>query len=335
MSNATQTLTHWPALHGDAFAGRRVCVTGGAGFIGSHLVAALLALGAKVSVIDDLSEGSEDNLAAIGATDRVSLVRGTILDVDAVKRAADGAELVFHLAALVSVPRSVKEPRLNHDINCTGTMNVLLAARDAGAKRVMFSASSSAYGNSEVLPKVEMMTELPMSPYAATKLAGEQYVRSFANCYPLDAVSLRYFNIFGPRQKANSAYAGVVAAFASTLLKGVAPTIHGDGTASRDFTFVHNAVHANLLAARRERPFKGMTINVATGQRLTVKDLAVTMARLLGREDLQPKFGPPRPGDVMHSQADLTRAKAELGYEPIVSFEQGLGATLEWYRTQA
>jgi UDP-glucose 4-epimerase len=321
--------TDWKQLHGDAFAGKRVCVTGGCGFIGSHVAEALTALGAHVNILDDLSEGDERN-----APSSARLVRGSILDLDSLRDAFAAVELVFHLAALVSVPRSVEEPRRFHDVNATGTVNVLEAAQQAGVKRVIYSASSSAYGESTEMPKTEAITQQPLSPYAASKSAGEMYVRAYAACYPTDAVALRYFNIFGPRQKADSAYAGVVAAFARALLRGQPPTIYGDGSASRDFTFVHNAVHANLLAARRAEPFRGCAINVATGQRLTVLQLATTMASLLGRDDLAPRFAPPRPGDVLHSQADLSRARALLGYQPVVSFEDGLRQTLEWYGSQ-
>lgn len=319
--------TDWKRLHDGALAGRRVCVTGGCGFIGSHVAEALVALGADVTILDDLSEGDPNN-----APSSARLVRGSILDREALRDAFAGAELVFHLAALVSVPRSVEEPRRFHDVNATGTVNVLESAQRAGVRRVIYSASSSAYGESPEMPKTENITQQPLSPYAASKSAGEMYVRAFASCYPTDAVALRYFNIFGPRQKADSAYAGVVAAFARMLLGGRPPTIYGDGSASRDFTFVHNAVHANLLAARRDEPFRGEAINVATGQRLTVLQLATTMARVLGRDDLAPRFAPPRPGDVLHSQADLTRARALLGYQPVVSFEDGLRRTLDWYR---
>jgi UDP-glucose 4-epimerase len=324
---STPPQTDWRSLHGDAFANRRVLVTGGCGFIGSHVTDALATLGAAVTVLDDLSEGTTDYLPA-----SARFVRGSLLDPTALAEAMVDAEVVFHLAALVSVPRSVEKPTEYHTVNATGTLNVLETARRCGVRRVVYSASSSAYGDSETLPKTETLSDLPQSPYAASKLVGEHYVRAYARCYPIDAVSLRYFNIFGPRQKADSAYAGVVAAFAKTLLAGKRPTIYGDGTASRDFTFVHNAVHANLLAARRQQPFRGEVINVATARQLTVKQLAEAMARLLGREDLSPHFAPPRAGDVQHSLADLARARRELGYEPIVPFEPGLAATLAWYR---
>jgi UDP-glucose 4-epimerase len=288
-----------------------------------------VALGADVLVYDNLAEGSRANLPA-----ETRLIEGDLADAGKLLEAAAGREVIFHLAALVSVPLSVEEPMRFHEVNAAGTLAVLEAARHAGVRRVVYSASSSAYGDSEVLPKVETMPDLPQSPYAATKLAGEQYVRAHASCYDLDAVSLRYFNIFGPRQKADSAYAGVVAAFAKALLSGRHPTIHGDGTASRDFTFVANVAHANLLAAAHEGPLNGNVFNVATATRHSVADLAVAMARLLGRPELTPTFGPNRPGDVQHSLADLTRAAAVLNYAPIVSFEDGMQKTVAWYTGQ-
>jgi nucleoside-diphosphate-sugar epimerase len=322
--------TDWKLHHADAFRRVRCVVTGGRGFIGSHLVDALLELGADVILYDNLSE-SGDGDPPPGAT----LVKGDLLDAELLTKTVVEfrTQLIFHLAALVSVPRSVEMPKRYHEVNTAGTQNVLDAAVAAEVNRVMYSASSSAYGDAPELPKTETMPELPQSPYAATKLAGEQYLRAYARCYPIDAVSLRYFNIFGPRQKADSAYAGVVAAFAKALLSGVAPKIHGDGSASRDFTFVHNAVHANLLAARRVTPFKGEKINVATGTSQTVLQLARAMAKILGRDDLQPTFTNPRPGDVQHSLASLDRAKRELGYAPIVDFDTGLAETLAWYRS--
>ncbi len=321
--------TNWQNLHGDSFRNVRVLVTGGAGFIGSHLAEALSNLGANVAVLDDLSGSDGSNIAHLK---HVELIRGSILDDDAVAGAVRGARYVFHLAAMVSVPASVANPELYHRVNTHGTVHVLDAARKANVSRVMFSASSSAYGDSEVLPKIESMPPLSMSPYAATKVAGEQYIRAYACSYPIDAVSLRYFNIFGPRQNANSAYAGVIAAFARMLLAGQHPTITGDGTATRDFTYVHNAVHANLLAARHPKRLNGDVINVATARSCTITELATRMAELLGRPDLSPLYVPPRPGDVKHSLADLGKSRAELGFEPIVHFEDGLKATVEWYR---
>lgn len=323
-------IVDWPSLHGDAFAGRTCLVTGGAGFIGSHVADALTALGAKVRVADNLSGGQRENLP-----EAAELIDCDITDAHAVSSAIDGCEFVFHLAALVSVPASVEQPRAYHEVDAGGTVNVLEAARQNGCRRVIYSASSSAYGDSPTLPKHEEMVPKPMSPYAAAKLAGEQYVRSHAAVYDLDAVSLRYFNIYGPRQNANSAYAGVVAAFARDLLAGRRPTIFGDGSASRDFTYVANAVHANLLAARHEGALGGEVYNVGIGRRITVLELAQQMAQAARRPDLQPQFAEPRAGDVPHSLADLTRSRERLGYEPVVEFADGLARTVDWYRSQA
>jgi nucleoside-diphosphate-sugar epimerase len=240
---------------------------------------------------------------------------------------------VFHLAALGSVPHSVARPREYHDVNVTGTLNVLEAARAAGVQRVMYAASSSAYGDTPQLPKVETIPPAPLSPYAANKIAGEAMLAAWSASYGMDTAALRYFNIFGPRQNANSAYAAVIAAFAKAILAGKPPTIYGDGLQSRDFTFVHNAVHANLLAARNATPLGGEVINVACGRSINLNRLAPLMAELLGRPDLKPVYAEARAGDVKHSLADLTRAKSMLGYEPIVDFETGLKPTVEWYRS--
>jgi UDP-glucose 4-epimerase len=326
---ATMVQTNWQQLHGDSFRNVRVLVTGGAGFIGSHLTEALSNLGANVVVLDDLSGSDGSNIAGLK---NVELIKGSILDENALSRAVSGARYVFHLAAMVSVPASVADPQIYHQVNTHGTVHVLDVARKANVQRVMFSASSSAYGDSEVLPKVETMPPMSMSPYAATKCAGEQYIRAYASSYPMDAVSLRYFNIFGPRQNANSAYAGVIAAFAKMLLSGKNPTITGDGTATRDFTFVHNAVHANLLAARHANRLNGDVFNVATATSYTITELATKMAEILGRKDLAPVYLPPRPGDVKHSLADLAKSRKHLDYEPIVHFDEGLRATVEWYQ---
>ena len=320
---------NWKSLHGGHFAGARVLVTGGAGFIGSHLSEALVGLGAKVMVIDDLSGGSQDNLRAFGP---VEFAKGSILDQELLARCAKDCQYVFHLAALGSVPRSVEQPRLYNDVNTTGTLNVLEAGRAAGVKRVMFSASSSAYGENPV-PWVETMAPMPKSPYAANKMAGEGLLRAYASAYAMDTVSLRYFNIFGPRQNANSAYAAVIAAFASALLNGRKPVIYGDGEQSRDFTFVANAVHANLLAARNVKPLEGEIINVGCGARISVNELAHAMAGALGRPELSAVHEPPRAGDIKHSFADLRRAGEMLKYQPIVDFQTGLEQTLAWYKS--
>jgi len=322
----------WKQLHGDAFRDTRVLVTGGAGFIGSHLCEALTQLGVRVVVLDDLSGGTDANLRGMP---RVELVRGSILDQNLLLRAIQGCRWVFHEAALGSVPQSLRQPRLYYDVNVTGTLNVLEAARVNRVQRVVYAASSSAYGDSPVLPKSETMPPSPRSPYAASKLAGEGLMRAYSASFGIDTASLRYFNIFGPRQNANSAYAAVIAAFAKSLFGGHRPTIFGDGEQSRDFTFVHNAVHANLLAARCEKPLGGDVVNVGTGHRLSVNELALKMAEHLGKPDLKPAHEPDRPGDVKHSLADLTAAHRLIGYEPIVSFDEGLAATLKWYESSS
>lgn len=318
----------WTKLHGDFFAAQRVLITGGAGFIGSHLAEALSMLGASVIVLDDLSGGDRANLHGFKS---VQFVEGSILDEPLLARCIEGCRYVFHQAALGSVPRSVEQPRLYNEVNTTGTLNVLEAARLADVRRVMFAASSSAYGDNPV-PWVEHMPVLPRSPYAATKVADEAILRAYSASYGLDTASLRYFNIFGPRQNANSAYAAVIAAFAKAILAGQQPTIFGDGSQSRDFTFVHNAVHANLLAARREEPINGEVINVGCGGQVTVNELARMMGQALGREDLKPNYLPERAGDLKHSYADLNRATDILHYAPIVPFQNGLEATIAWYK---
>jgi nucleoside-diphosphate-sugar epimerase len=307
-----------------------VLITGGAGFIGSHLAGALVALGARVRVLDDLSGTGTDasNLDA----GKVSFTRGSILDFPLVQKLTDGCAYVFHQAALGSVPRSVAEPRLFHDVNVTGTLNVLEAARAAGVRRLCFAASSSAYGDSPTLPKIESMPPSPRSPYAANKIAGEAMLMAYAASYGLDTACLRYFNIFGPRQNANSAYAAVIAAFAKALLADQRPLIYGDGRQSRDFTYVDNAFHANLLAARSARPLNGLPLNVACGEQITVNRLAELMASLLGKPQITPIHHPERAGDVKHSLADLSLIGATLNYLPIVSFEDGLRTTVDWYK---
>ncbi len=326
-------ITDWRTHHGDFFNGALALVTGGAGFIGSHLTEALIDLGASVTVIDDLSGGDVENFDTYRqrAGDKLNFVEGSILDADLLAKLTDGCGYVFHQAALGSVPRSVEQPVLYNEVNTTGTLNVLEAARTAGCKRVMFAASSSAYGDSETLPKIESMPVKAKSPYAANKVACEALMRAYAGSYGLDTASLRYFNIFGPRQNANSAYAAVIAAFASSLIAGEHPVIFGDGEQSRDFTFVDNAVHANLLAARCDQPINGEVLNVAVGQRVTVNELAELMAKLLGRPHLSPEHKADRAGDVRHSLADLALTKKTIGYEPVVGFEQGLEPTVRWY----
>jgi nucleoside-diphosphate-sugar epimerase len=306
--------------------GRRVCVTGGAGFIGSHLCAGLAEVGADVAVIDDLSTGRASNLPA-GAR----LVEGSILDARALADACDGATVVFHLAAHTSVPRSMEEPAGCFEVNATGTLEVLEAARAAGAGRVVFASSSSVYGDQPAQPKVETMSPDPRSPYAASKLAGEMLLATWARAFGLSSVSLRYFNIFGPRQRPDSPYAAVIPRFAEALLAGRAATIYGDGLQTRDFTPVANAVHANLLAGACPDDLDGEPLNVACGVSCTVLELADAVAAALG---LEPRLehAPARAGDVLHSRASIDAARARLGYEPLVGFEAGLAETVAWYR---
>jgi UDP-glucose 4-epimerase len=323
-------MTDWRKQFGNSFEGSRVLITGGAGFIGSHLAEALWRLGASVVVLDDLSGGDTVNLQGFGS---VEFVQGSILDQDALRRCTRGCKFVFHQAALGSVPRSVEQPRLYHEVNTTGTLNVLETAKEAGVRRVMFAASSSGYGENPV-PWVEHMPSLPKSPYAATKVAGEALMAAYSASFGLDTAPLRYFNIFGPRQNANSAYAAVIAAFAKAILAGQRPMIFGDGEQSRDFTYVHNAVHANLLAARREKPIAGEIINVGCGARISVNELAKQVCAIYGKPQLEPEYQPERAGDLKHSYADLQRARAVLGYSPIVEFQPGLRETLAWYRSE-
>lgn len=301
-----------------------VLVTGGAGFIGSHLADALLAEGYAVRVVDNLVTGHRRNLEGLPAHE---FLNGDLADFEVARVAVEGAEYVFHQAAIPSVPRSVKEPLESHRSGPTATLNVLEAARRSGVRRVMFAASSSAYGDTEELPKHEGMFPRPLSPYAAGKLAGEEYVSVYAKTMGLDGVSLRYFNIFGPRQDPSSPYSGVISRFRRLMKAGEPPTIHGDGRQTRDFTHVANAVAANLLAMRSDRPLAGRVLNVGTGRRISLLDLIATMNRLLGT-NLTPLFEPTRAGDVRDSLASLDRIQEVLGYRPVVDFEEGLRSTL-------
>lgn len=327
-------LIAWRSLHQDVFEGQHVLVTGGAGFIGSHLSEALLSLGATVRILDDYSGGDPANVDLLREQygDSLIMIEGTITDPQVAESVVEGCQFVFHQAAWGSVPRSVKLAERYHQINTTGTVNILEAAVRHGIKRVMFAASSSAYGNSETLPKIETMPVKPLSPYAANKVGCEALVRAYASCYDIDTASLRYFNIFGPRQNANSAYAAVIAAFAKALNEHVSPTIYGDGEQSRDFTFVDNAVHANLLAASCPNPIQGDVMNVACGERVTVNELWSRMAAMWPDDGQEPRYEPVRAGDVKHSLADIQLAKDVIGYEPVVDFERGLEATVTWYR---
>lgn len=325
----------WVSRLRPRFEGQRVCVTGGAGFIGGHLVDALLSLGCRIAVLDDLSNATADHLAGLIdiEPDRVRFVHGSILDDAALADAISGSTSVFHLAALSSVPRSIAEPERSYAVNTIGTMRVAEASRRAGVRRLVYSASSSAYGASEKLPKLESDPPAPVSPYAASKLAGEEIMLAWAASYGLSTVSLRYFNIFGPRQPADSPYSAVIAVFARRLLAGQSATIFGDGSQSRDFTYVANAVLANLLAGATDKPLAGEVVNIGTGVRIDLLTLHRRLAEGCGVPHLEPRHEPARTGDVRHSLADIARARELLGYTPIVDFEQGLAESLEWYRS--
>lgn len=304
------------------FANHTVLITGGAGFIGSHLAGRLIELGAQVRIVDDLSGGLRPNVPA-GAR----LIEASILDDARLREAMLGCRFVFHQAAMVSVPESVEKPTRCADINITGTQRVLEAARDLGVHRVMFAASAAAYGGNPQLPCREDQPPDCWSPYAASKVAGELLLRAFAHCYELSTVSLRYFNIFGPRQNPDSPYAAAISAFIKALTAGRQPTIFGDGLQTRDFTYIDNVVHANLLAASSPNPFRGEVINIGTARRISLLDVLEQMALALGTK-VEPKFGPPRAGDVRDSVADISRARDLLGYEPIVDFATGIRRTL-------
>jgi len=306
-------------------------VTGGAGFIGSNIVEALVRRGDTVVVLDNFSTGKRENLQ--GFRDRLTVIEGSITDLPSVRRAAEGCDFVFHQAALASVQRSVDDPLTSNEVNVKGTLNVLVAARDAGVKRLVYAASSSAYGDTEVLPKREDMPGRPMSPYAIQKWVGEHYCRVFSSLYNLDTVALRYFNVFGPRQDPNSDYAAVIPIFVTRLLAGTEPTIYGDGEQSRDFTFIENVVDANLRACEGA-PKRGEVVNVACGSRFTLNEIFQQICDLL-RVKKEPRYAPARQGDVRHSMADISRAKVVLGFEPKVDFSTGLRRTVEWYRSTA
>lgn len=332
--SASAANDHLRGVAEDAYRGVRACVTGGAGFIGSHLCAALARRGARLVVLDDLSTGSEENLRpARAVASELRFVRGSILDPAALADATGGCAVIFHLAASASVPRSIEEPAHSFEVNATGTLRVLEAARATkGDPRFVYSASSSAYGDRPGQPRVESMAPDPCSPYAAGKLAGEHLVSAFARSFGLEAVSLRYFNIFGPRQRADSPYAAVIPRFVDAIVRGARPVVYGDGAQTRDFTHVANAVAANLLAGAGERRLRGEVVNVGAGRATSVLDLLGAIGRLLGvRPD--PEFAPPRAGDVMHSTADLGAARALLGYRVIVGLEDGLRETVEALRS--
>jgi nucleoside-diphosphate-sugar epimerase len=306
-------------------------ITGIGGFIGSSLARELLARGDEVRGVDNFATGKRENLMEI--IDRVDFRETDILDLDAMHKACTGVDFVLHQAAIPSVPKSVLDPLGSNRANVDGTVNVLIAARDAKVKRVVYAASSSAYGDTPTLPKHEGMKPDPISPYAVAKLASEQYMISFYRCYGLETVCLRYFNIFGPRQDPSSPYSGVLAKFITLMLRGEQPTIFGDGEQSRDFTYIDNAVSANLLACKAPaEQAAGKVFNVATGRRITLNETFKLLQGLTSYSG-PPKYGPERGGDIKHSLADISKAEAALGYKPIVHFEDGLRRTVDWYRS--
>jgi UDP-N-acetylglucosamine/UDP-N-acetyl-alpha-D-glucosaminouronate 4-epimerase len=302
-------------------------VTGGAGFIGSHLSEELIRRGERVRVVDSLITGKRQNL---GHLPQVEFLHGDLADIDVARRAVQGIEYVLHQAAIPSVPRSVEDPVTSNRANIDASLNVLVAARDAGVRRVVYAGSSSAYGNSETLPKVETMPTAPLSPYALQKLVAEQYCQMFTSLYGFETVTIRYFNVFGPRQDPSSPYSGVISLFISALCEDRCPTIYGDGEQTRDFTYVANVVDGVLRACHAPGA-SGEIINVATGGRISLNQLFETVKRKVGSQ-LQPIYSEPRAGDVRDSQADIGKAERLLGYTPSVSFDDGLGRTVAWYR---
>jgi UDP-N-acetylglucosamine/UDP-N-acetyl-alpha-D-glucosaminouronate 4-epimerase len=309
-----------------------VLVTGGAGFIGTNLARALLRRNARVSILDNLSTGNHQNFRDLRT--RVTLFRGDIRDAAACRRAVQGAHVVLHHAALRAVGRSVADPVETDDVNVRGTLNMLVAARDAGVRRFVFASSSSVYGTVTRGKNVESLRPAPESPYGVSKLTGEHYCRVFRHLYGLETVSLRYFNVFGPYQDPRSAYAAVIPLFVDHLLRGRRPTIHGDGSQSRDFTYVDNVVHANLLAIFRKRIRPGETYNIAGGKTVSINALLSSLEMLTGKT-ARPKYAPRRAGDIRRSSANILKAKHDLGYRPVVSFEEGLRAAVDWYMRAA
>lgn len=304
-------------------------VTGGAGFIGSHIAAGLMASGARVRVLDDLSTGHRENLDEIGGD--LDFIEGSVADEALLDKILDGVEVVFHEAAIPSVPRSVEQPKQTHVASVDGTFSLLMAARDKRVRRVVYAASSSAYGDQPTLPKAEQMSPDPLSPYAVAKLVGEYYCQVFSRVYGLETVSLRYFNVFGPRQDPGSQYSGVVSRFISALLSGEKPVIYGDGEQSRDFTYIDNVVAANLSAASA-KDASGKVINIANGQRITLNELLAELKDLTGKQDVTAEYLPSRVGDVKHSLADITLARKFLGYESKVELREGLQRTIDWWK---
>ncbi len=309
---------------------RSYLITGGAGFIGSHLAEKLIKLGCRVRILDDFSTGKEENLAHL--INQVEVIRGDIRNIDLCYQAARGVEVILHQAALASVPASISEPVLAHEINLTGTLNLLVAAVNTGVRSFVLASSSAVYGDDQTFPKIEGKEGKPLSPYASQKLSSEKYCQVFSLLYDFNAVCLRYFNVFGPRQDPSSQYAAVIPIFITKMLQGLPPVIFGDGCQSRDFIYVENVVQANLKAASFEH-FRGETFNIGVSKRITINELVSSINSCLGAA-IQPVYAAPRPGDIHESWADISRAEKHLEFKPEINFEQGLKLTIDWYRSR-
>ena len=307
-------------------------ITGGAGFIGSNIAEHLVGQGCSVRVFDNFSTGKRANVESFAA--KAEILEGDLCDAKSVQQAVRGVRYVLHLGAIPSVPRSVEDPLATNEANITGTVNLLVAARDAGVKRVVFTSSSSVYGDTPTLPKREDMPPSPLSPYAVHKITGEYYAAVFWRLYGLETVSLRYFNVFGPRQNPQSQYAAVIPRFITAILHDQSPVIFGDGKQTRDFSHVENVIYANVLACEAPKEALGQSFNIACGGRITLSDLVETVNKILGK-NVRPKFDPPRPGDILHSQADISKAEKLLGWKPVINFAEGIAKTVAWYQRQA
>jgi UDP-glucose 4-epimerase len=307
-------------------------ITGGAGFIGSNIAEHLVGQGCSVRVFDNFSTGKRANVQSFAA--KAEIVEGDLRDPKSIEQAVKGVRYVLHLGAIPSVTRSVEDPLTTNEVNIGGTVNLLVAARDAGVKRVVFTSSSSVYGDTPTLPKREDMPPSPLSPYAVHKITGEYYAAIFWRLYGLETVSLRYFNVFGPRQNPQSQYAAVIPRFITAILRDESPTIFGDGSQTRDFSHVENVIHANVLACEASKEALGQSFNIACGGRISLLDLVATVNKILGK-NVKPKFDPPRPGDILHSQADIAKAEKLLGWKPRVDFPEGIAKTVAWYQRQS
>jgi UDP-glucose 4-epimerase len=307
-------------------------ITGGAGFIGSNIAEYLVGRGCRVRVFDNFSTGKRANVQSFAT--KAEIFEGDLCDARSIEEAVRGVRYVLHLGAIPSVPRSVENPQATNEVNITGTVNLLVAARDAGVKRVVFTSSSSVYGDTPTLPKRENMPPSPLSPYAVHKITGEYYAAIFWRLYGLETVSLRYFNVFGPRQDPQSQYAAVIPRFITAILRDQAPVIFGDGSQTRDFSHVENIIEANRLACEAPNEALGQSFNIACGGRISLLDLVATVNKILGK-NVKPKLDPPRPGDILHSQADIAKAEKLLGWKPVVTFPEGIAKTVAWYQRQA